>query len=325
MSTKDIRHPSNRVFHILGASICIICAALLLVAAPETSLLLTSPGLNHLPTITAHRGGDEAAPETSLQSFQAAASANFPLEMDLRPLSDSGIAISHDATTGGVIKSIRSTAVGTLSSTKWSSLCLTAKTSTCYRPTTLTQVLAAFAPSVPMIIENKEADVTTSRLEAIITQAHRTATTLVESLDINEIKQLSTSGFHTLYVMHKNQQIDMAAVAQAGTDVLAVSSFYPTSTIAKAHARGVQLWVWTVDRQFMALRWARAGVDGIITDHPFAIRTLLAMDYTVSQGIATPQLVRESFELQCSMPIRKRAHQSARCRQKNGQRVTTAA
>jgi hypothetical protein len=227
VSTKDIRHPSNRAFHILGASFCIISAALLLVAAPGTSLLLAAPGLNHLPLIVAHRGGDEAAPETSLQSFQAAANADFPLEMDLRPLSDSGIAISHDASTGGAIKSIRSTAVAALSSQKWSSLCLTAKTSACYRPTTLTQVLTTFAPSVPMIIENKEADVTTSRLEAIITQAHRTATTLVESLDINEIKKLSGQGFHTLYVVHKNQHIDMAAVAQAGTDVLAVSFLLP--------------------------------------------------------------------------------------------------
>jgi glycerophosphoryl diester phosphodiesterase len=286
---------------LLSAFIALAAISLFPFSAPLTSYELALPGLSSLPTIVAHRGGDEAAPETSLISFETAAARNLPVEMDLRTLSDGGIAISHDSTTGNEIIHFKSTDIDLLSTKLWNSLCLKAATRVCYSTTTYREVLSHLPITAETVVENKQAEVSTTRLEKILARTGRAHSTLVESLDFNEIKQLGKDGFRSLYVVHKGEKIDVTAVARAKTEVLAVSSFYSTSLLAKAHTAHLKLWVWTVDRQTMALKWEHAGVDGIITDHPFAMTKLLAMDVSVTScGITTTDFVTEALTLQAN-------------------------
>jgi glycerophosphoryl diester phosphodiesterase len=287
--------------------------ALLPFSAPLTAYTLSLPGLSKIPVIVAHRGGGEAAPETSLASFTAAVTHNLPVEMDLRALSDGGIAISHDSTTGDEIIHFKSTDIDLLSTQLWNSLCLKAVTSGCYPTTTYREVLTTLPSGTEMVVENKQDEITTTRLERILTRTGRAGSTLVESLDFNEIKQLGADGFRSLYVVHKGESIDIAAVAKAKTEVLAVSSYYPTSLLRRARKAHVALWVWTVDRQAMALKWARAGVDGIITDHPFAMTRLLAMNAsTTTPGVATTDFIAEALALQADPERTTRAYRSWR-------------
>lgn len=44
------------------------------------------------------------------------------------------------------------------------------------------------------------------------------------------------------------------------------------SIVGRAHASGLKVWVWTIDDETEAKAWADAGVDGIFTDVPKAMR-----------------------------------------------------
>lgn len=297
-----------RMWLSLFALLTMVAAVSFLFADSLQVQAMKVPGIAHIPMLVAHRGGAETAPEGSLESFSAAVSEHFAVEMDLRLLSDGNIAISHDSKTGESTTDSSDVAVKSLSTDDWKRLCLVGDQSGCHRATIFDAVLGVVPSDVLMVVENKQNEVTTERLEMILIQQRRVDSTLIESLDFNEIKQAEQDGFHTMYVVHKHQRIDVQSVAEAGTDVLAVSSTYGTSLLRLSHEAGMRLWVWTVDRRFMAIRWARAGVDGIITDYPALMRELLEADYTLVNGVPIPQYSRMSLELAvswCRRPARQ--------------------
>lgn len=320
--------------------------AVLLSATAVRPAVAASFGVSHVPLLVAHRGGSETSAESSQHSFMDSAKQGFLLEMDLRTLADGRIAISHDATTGESTESSSDMHVSSLTASQWQGMCLTWDDTWrgtwnglvdglwtgswashgCWHPTTLGRVLDALddqdADST-LVMENKQDEVTLTRLERILSARGLTSRTLIESLDFDEIAAAEKSGFRTMYVMHKGRKVDVDSIAKAGTDVLAVSSFYPTSLLERTRKAGVSLWVWTVDRPLMALRWARVGVDGIITDHPRAMRMMLAIDFAGLHHAGWDLLPLDALSLQADPTVtrtaaRKRA--SPACLTANGGR-----
>ena len=48
--------------------------------------------------------------------------------------------------------------------------------------------------------------------------------------------------------------------------------------IRLAHAKGLKVWVYTVNQARLAKRLLRAGVDGLITDNPALIWKVMALE-----------------------------------------------
>ncbi|WP_300767250.1 glycerophosphodiester phosphodiesterase [uncultured Bifidobacterium sp.] len=261
-------------------------------------VLAQANGSTRIPLIVAHRGGQEKSPAGSLDSFLSASTDGYPVEMDLRTLDDGHIAISHDSTTGETTEDSSDVSVSSLTVDEWTSMCLHYDSEQCFRAVTFGQVLDALPNDALLVVENKQDEVSLKRLERILDARSLRSSTLIESLDFNKITQASADGFHTMYVMHKNQDVDVDAIADAGVDVLAVSSYYPLSLLRKCRARGLRLWVWTVDRTWMAVRWSRAGVDGIITDYPRTMTRLLSAQAAADDSADVPRLRMSAAELQ---------------------------
>lgn len=346
MSRNAFRHHRKRrdesrvAIPLVPVIVTLAALAVVLSATAVRPAVAASFGVSRVPLLVAHRGGAETAAEGSLPSFLDSAKQGFPLEMDLRTLADGRIAISHDATTGESTENSSDTHVSSLTASQWRGMCLTWDdtwrgtwsgltdglwtgswaSEDCWHPTTLGSVLDALderGEDPTLVVENKQDEVTLTRLERILSTRGLKGRTLIESLDFGEIAAAEKSGFRTMYVMHKGEKVDVDSIAKAGTDVLAVSSFYPTSLLARTRKAGVSLWVWTVDRPFMALRWARTGVDGIITDHPRAMRMMLAIDFAELHHAGWDLLPLDALSLQAEPTItratgRKRASPARR-------------
>ncbi|WP_415459614.1 glycerophosphodiester phosphodiesterase [Bifidobacterium sp.] len=292
----------GRILRLIPSIAAILIAASMIGSASVQLIIGRAAGVDNIPIVMAHRGGSETSPAGSEESFRQAVQEKLAVEMDLRKLADGNIAISHDSTTQDYIQTIRGSSVGTISTQVWESLCLVSSQSKCYNPTVFSRVLKDVPDSVVMAVENKQDEVTVKQLEKILDRSGHRKNAIIESLDFSEIQEAAEDGFRTMYVVHKHQSIDLQAVADAGTEILAVSSFYSTALAGQAQAVGLHLWVWTVDRPFMAVRWAKAGADGLITDYPLRMRRMLETNYALTHGVSIPQLFHMSLELQAWLP-----------------------
>ncbi|HXN87507.1 MAG TPA: glycerophosphodiester phosphodiesterase family protein [Candidatus Binataceae bacterium] len=227
----------------------------------------------------AHRGSSGAFPENTIAAFLAAANEGAQMcELDVAATRDGAVVVIHDDTvdrttngTGAVedftLKKIQRLDAGEKFDPRFRG----------ERIPTLEQVLKAVRGKLGLNIEIKEGAVEREVCE-LIRKHDALATSMVSSFDW---KALAT-------VQAIDPQIRIALLAEKNRDALIEAAWkmgayavnprfdlVDAAFCAKAHARGLQVLVWTVDAPEAMRALIGAGVDGIMTNYPARLREVV--------------------------------------------------
>ncbi len=227
------------------------------------------------PLVIAHRGFSGAAPENTPAAFRKAlASGCEGLEFDLRLTKDGRVAILHDATVdrttdgSGLVRSMTMAQVRKLDAGSWFDAPFRRQ-----RILTLEEILAMGCRQKLLILDTKDRDPSwIGRYEPIL----RSLPVLVAS---------EYDGFLTS-VRRRFPWVRTAFTAEKASDLarakrLGCAAIDPRSRLVdkafmkKAKSMKLSVYPWTVNAPKEALRLARLGVDGVITNYPGPMRRLL--------------------------------------------------
>jgi len=252
-----------------------------------------------VPLVIAHQGGDGLWPSNTIYAFERAAALGVDvLEMDVHATTDGAIVVSHDETVDrltdgtGLIKEKTLEELQALDAGyRWNK---DPAASYPYRGLgltipTLDAVFAAF-PDVPFNVEIKQREPSiVSSLCALIRQHDRQDTVLIASfhpetmLDFRrQCPRVATSATESeirpFFVLNR---IFLDAVYRPPAEAFQVPEYsgdlhvVTERFVRGAHRHNVQVHVWTVDETDDMQRLLGLAVDGIITDRPDRLLTLL--------------------------------------------------
>lgn len=283
----------------------LLCGALVFgVAAASTgSPPPTAPELlrDTRPLVIAHRGYSGAAPENTLPSFAAATLAGTDLvELDYHHTRDGALIVLHDATLDRTTDARQrwggeKNRVGERTFAELQSLDAGRWFDPRYAGTRLPlleEALDAIAPHAVTLIERKAGDA-----RACVELLRRRGwinRVVVQSFDWDYLRE-----FHALVpeqvlgalgpvgrpdgtpLTEEEKTLGPAQLerlAAAGASVAVWSRDHVTAdSVRAAHARGLKVWVYTVDDVAAARQLLARGVDGIITNHPPLLWKALAL------------------------------------------------
>jgi len=205
--------------------------------------------------LIAHRGGRGFGLENTLAAMEAAVRAGVRwIETDIRQTLDGELVICHDATIWGHV--VGRTAYETL------------KKHAPERPL-LGDVLEKLAGWVRFNIEVKDAD---ARAVGEMLEAYDIASSaLVTSFDMDFLRPFRElfpdidTGFLYRMSVPRERKLDAAAAVGARV-ILPYFPNFDAGLVEQAHARGLEIYAWTVKQMTDFRRLREFGVDGVITD-----------------------------------------------------------
>ena len=247
----------------------------------------------NLPEIIAHRGASHAAPENTLSAVRLAWSEGADaVEADFRLSADGQIVAIHDETTGRVASVDCVVAETTLAELKrldvghWKDVRFTGEPLA-----TLAELLSILPEGKRFLLEIKCGDEIVPHLVRCLDASGKPAKQLaVISYDLDVLsgtKQLLPEVCVYLVAKFKQSAGHWTPTADElveqaerhGLDGLALRAQGPVDAdfVRRVKAARLSLFVWTVDELPLALRLARSGVDGIITNRPAGLRAELTL------------------------------------------------
>ena len=247
------------------------------------------------PLAFAHRGGALEAEENTMPAFENAARLGYRyIETDVQASRDGVVVIFHDDTLERLTG-----APGRVAERDWSELAQL-RTRDGAGLVRLDETLETF-PDIRFNIEPKS-DASVEPLAELIRRMDAVDRICVGSFDQRRTDRVRTAlGPHLCW---SPSFAGVAAVWLAGwglpmpapkAPALQVPTTYhginvvTPRTIRAAHARGVQVHVWTVDEAAEMERLLDMGVDGLMTDRPTLLREVLERRGAWTGGpIATP-------------------------------------
>jgi glycerophosphoryl diester phosphodiesterase len=232
------------------------------------------------PLIIAHRGASGHAPENTLAAFSKAIELGADgIELDVTMSSDGKIVVIHDDTLErtssgqGLVWEKDAATLQALDAGTWF-----APTYAGQRIPLFTEVLDLVGPDLFIDVEIKSgpyAQDTLAAVLALLRQQRHPDKTLVTSFDENIVRQCQE---------HAPEQacglifeVDNLPRAFSG-NWPAVSSHYPLITdsfMQTCRSEGRLVYTWTVNTTDTMRKMIQAGVDGIITNYPDMLATLL--------------------------------------------------
>ncbi|KAA3618103.1 MAG: glycerophosphodiester phosphodiesterase [Calditrichaeota bacterium] len=245
------------------------------------------------PIICAHRGASGYAPENTMAAFQMAIDLQTDMiEFDVQQTRDKKLYIMHDEkvrrTTNGKKKLWQLTGkeLEKLDAGSWF-----AKKFTGERVPEFDSVLKLAKGKVKLNIEVKCNGKQDNMLEQVIEKIQATGfekDCVLTSFDffvIDQIKSLAPE-LEVGYVFSK--QGLRAKSFKAPVDVLSVHfTLITRKFMRKARKAGKKVFVWTVNNKWLMHRMCKMGVDGIITDYPDRLATVIKIHterFSVSPG-----------------------------------------
>lgn len=245
------------------------------------------------PLIIAHRGASSVAPENTLVAFTKAVElgANI-LEIDVRQTKDSQLVIIHDGTVDrttngkGKISGFTMQEVKKLDAGSWFSRQYQNE-----RIPTLAELFAIADSSVMIIIEIKDEEEVspgiTERVLSLIKQYGKEEHVMLKSFypdAIQKFKRLAPDiprvyvfAFHIPWLNFTFGTVPrFENVFEIPATYLQVHRRALTESFIRAsHKKGFKVIVWGVKKEDDMLEFVDAGVDGIETDNPKLLRTIL--------------------------------------------------
>lgn len=213
--------------------------------------------------VIGHRGAPTAQDENTLEAFLAAERAGADgVELDVRRTADDALAVHHDAVLPNGL------AISNLPAAELPE-----------RVPVLDDVFAALRPDFVIDVEIKtepawQADPAVAALVVeAVRAAHRHAATLVTSFNLDTVDAVRAAGLRTgwLTLPGYDHEWALATAAEHGHSVLLPRlESVDAALVEAAHAKGLDVWTWTVNDPADFARMTAAGVDAVITDDPAA-------------------------------------------------------
>jgi glycerophosphoryl diester phosphodiesterase len=242
----------------------------------------TLPFFAGLPPVLdiAHRGASKLAPEHTLEAYRLALEQGaHVLELDLRLLRDRELVIAHDRTlrrTHGVEVAYSDLA--------WADL---ERLDSGHLPIRLAQALRQF-PSVRFNLELKDETPDAARALAgalaetgaesrvLVASSHEAVLVEFRRATAGRVATSASTaealGYYVCYLMQRPCAMPYSALQLPTLEWLGVTR---AGFVAEAHERGLAVHFWTVDDPDEMRALLAAGADGIMTNRPDVLATLL--------------------------------------------------
>lgn len=242
-----------------------------------------------VPLVIAHRGASGVEPENTVAAITKAVEIGVDLiEIDVHRTRDGHVVVMHDATVDrtakgaytGPIADLTLEQIKSLDAGIWKSVLRRGE-----RVPTLEEALLSGDGNAIFLVENKATGIERDIAEAI-RRTGMQKNVVFQSFDPNSVR-----AFRTLMpdvpagVLFGAPQIDddveraatmVDTALKANASIVAVHYGAVTPAFVRyIQARGLNVWVWTVDGESDMRRMIEAGVDGIITNYPEILNTVL--------------------------------------------------
>jgi len=245
---------------------------------------LTAPRLDGTrpPLVIAHRGASGERPENTEVAYELAVEQHADMiEIDLHLTRDAAIVISHDAELDHLG---RSGFIGDLSLAEVAELDAGRGWRGRLAVPELESVLDRFGPLVPFNLEIKRGEhAEYAGLEALALRAVRERGLLAQTLFssfydpvLEALRALEPASRLATLVSPRAAERPFERAASVGAE--AINPHFVLATPAfvdEAHARGLAVYVYTVDDADQMARLLDLGVDGLFTNHPARMRQLV--------------------------------------------------
>ncbi len=237
----------------------------------------------------AHRGasGQGHAPENTLAAFRKAIEIGVDaVECDVHCTKDEQVVVIHDSSLNrttdskGVVQKLTLDEVKKADAGSWFDPAFTGE-----RIPTLSEVLELTKGKVVTVVEIKQENIAdkvikeienaNSAEEVVIISFHASALRDAQKINPKIPKALLEGGKRAMKRLSGIMDLIHRA-AEVGADTLNLSSSSITSRLVKeSHRTGISVWAWTVDDEAEMKKMVKMGVDGITSNYPQRMNSVL--------------------------------------------------
>ena len=233
-----------------------------------------------LPLIIAHRGESRDAPENTLASIRLAWQRGADaVEIDVRRTADDQLAVIHDADTGQfgerrrLIARQTAAELAALDAGRWKAPRWAGE-----RIPLLAEVLPTIPRRGRLFVEIKDGPDCVPPLQVCLAKSTaRPAQVLLMSFNVETVRDAARAfpEYEACLLLEAKQwvradslarSLELARALGCRSVDLEKHDRLDRTVVETAHAAGLRVYVWTVNRAATARRLAAAGVDGITTD-----------------------------------------------------------
>jgi glycerophosphoryl diester phosphodiesterase len=225
------------------------------------------------PFVIAHRGGSMQVPEHTMEGYRVAVGQGLPvIEQDVSTLADGGLGVMHDGTVDRMTTSSGNVADHT--SVSWKQLDIDASATLGggwpdgLRPPLFEEVLTEFGNRVLLCAEAKSNDAMGPMIDALGRRGISPASVLLQSYALADCRLARRRGWDVIWL----GSTDVDRAAGEGIGWIGLEAGHVTSAICtRAHAVGIEVACYTVNRRHQRDALVAAGVDAIFSDDPVYI------------------------------------------------------
>ncbi len=225
------------------------------------------------PFVIAHRGGAMQVPEHTMEGYRVAVGQGLPvIEQDVSTLADGGLGVMHDGTVDRMTTSSGNVADHT--SVSWKQLDIDASATLGggwpdgLRPPLFEEVLTEFGNRVLLCAEAKSSDAMGPMIDALDRRGISPASVLLQSYALADCRLARSRGWDVIWL----GSTDIARATAEGIGWIGPEAGHVTSTVCtRAHAVGIEVACYTVNRRHQRDVLIADGVDAIFSDDPVYI------------------------------------------------------